>query len=235
MKPTPALVRRIKGEEMKYLKMLGLAAIAAGALMAFAGAGTASATELTCTEPAGTKVMCPAGTKIESSSEGHAVLDSIIGKIECNSKVSGKTGNTGSSTETVSGTIEVLEFTGCTTATVHVLKKGTLEIHTQITTINDGGSPPVITEVTDGVNGNGTLTSTGAEVTVETSGFHCIFTTNATKIGTVTGSTTTKATATLDISATIPRTGGRSGAFCGASAPWTGSYSVTSPDWFDVD
>lgn len=224
-----------KEKEMKYLKMLGLAAIAAGALMAFAGAGTASATELTCTEPAGTKVMCGIGTVIHSESEGHAVLDSIIGKIECNSTVEGATTNTGSATETVDGEISVLSFTGCTTAVVKVLKNGNLEIHTQITTIEDPGSPPVITEVTDGINGNGTLTSTGAEVTVETFGFHCIFTTKNTKIGTVTGSSTTGGSATLDISATIPRTGGRSGSFCGASAPWTGSYKVTKPTWIDVD
>jgi hypothetical protein len=218
---------------MKYLKMLGLAAIVAGALMAFASAGTASATELTCTEPAGTKVMCPVGTKIVFASEGHTVLDSIIGKIECNSTLSGKTGNTGSSTETVSGPIEVLEFTGCTTPTVHVLKKGTIEIHTQITTIEDSGG--VITEVTDGASGNGTLTWTDAEWTVETFGFHCVFGTTNTKIGTVTGSSTTGGNATLDISARIPRLTGRSGAFCGSSAPWTGSYKITSPVWIDVD
>ena len=194
---------------MKYLKMLGLAAIAAAALMAFVGAGTASATELT--SPEGT--MVTAGTTITAKSEGHAVLDSIIGKIECNSEVSGPTGNTGGANETISGTISTLSFTGCTTATVHVLKAGSLEIHS--------------------ISGthNGTLTSTGAEVTVETSGFHCIFTTKETDIGTLTGGSP----ATLDISATIPRTGGRSGAFCGGSAPWTGSYEVTSPKPLFVD
>jgi hypothetical protein len=199
---------------MKYLKMLGLAAIAAAALMAFAGAGTASATELTCGAS-----MCEKETTISSASEGHAVLDSIIGKIECNSEVSGKTENTGGASETVKGAISTLDFTGCTTATVHVLKSGSLEIHTQNAEANN----------------NGTLTSTGAEVTVETSGFHCIFTTKETDIGTVTGSANTSGNATLDISATIPRTGGRSGAFCGSSAPWTGSYKVTAPATLNVD
>ncbi len=229
---------------MKYLKMLGLAAIAAGALMAFAGAGTASATELTCTNPLGTKVMCETGSVLKSESEGHAVLDSLIGNVECVSTVESKQLNTGSSTETVKGEITALTFTGCTrAAVVTVLAKGTLEIHTD-------PADPVGSE---GKTGNGTLTSTGTEVTVEQSGFHCIFKTKETDIGTLTGASTATVEnanhelvfthmATLDISATIPRTGGRSGAFCGSSAPWTGSYTVTSAGpaagnngWLDVD
>ena len=196
---------------MKYLKVLGLAAVVAGALMAFAG--TASATELT--SPAGT--MVTSGTNIAASSEGHATLDSIIGNIECNSTVEGPTSNTGSGTETVSGSISALTFTGCTnSAVVTVLQKGSLEIHATSSS-------------------NGTLTSTNTEVTVEQSGFHCIFKTNATDIGTLTGSATTGGNATLDISASIPRSGGRSGVFCGSSAPWTGSYKVTSPTSLNVD
>ncbi len=195
---------------MKYLKMLGLAAIAASALMAFAG--TASATLLT--SPAGTALtvgkvihaVTPAGT--------HAVLDSPIGKIECNSTVQGSITNAGGGvpTKSVEGNLTTLSFTGCTTATVHVLKNGTLKI------TSSGG-------------GKGALTSTGAEVTVETFGLHCIYSTNGTPIGTVTGGSPAK----LAISAEIPRTGGKSGAFCGSTAPWTGSYNVTSPNPLFVD
>ena len=229
---------------MKYLKMLGLAAIAAGALMAFVGAGTASATTLTCTEPAGTKVTCPKGTVIKSASEGHAVLDnSVLGNIECNSTVEGTITNPGSSTETVSGPIKEevtkestdfgLTFTNCTSAVVQVLKSGSLEIHTEYG-VEDPNKEITNIQKPNSTN-NGTLTSTGSEVTVEKAGFHCIYKTSATDLGTVTGSTTTKGKATLDISATIPRTGGRSGAFCGSSAPWTGSYVINSPEWLDVD
>ena len=215
---------------MQHVKTLGLAAVAAAALMAFVGAGTASATELTCTNPPGTKVVCPASTTvIHAASEGHAVLDSsILGNVECNSTVEGLVTTAGDATHTASGSIKFggLTFTNCTSAVVQVLSYGTFEIHTEGT----------------GANNNGTLTSTGAEWTVEKAGFHCIFSTNGTDIGTVTGSTTVAkakgvetATATLDISATIPRTGGRSGAFCGPSAPLTGSYSIDNPDWLDVD
>ena len=208
---------------MKYLKMLGLAAIAAGALMAFVGASTASATELDCTEPAGTKVMCPNPTLIHATSEGHAILHTPLGDVECASTVQGKA-NTGGASETVSGSIEALTFTPCTqNVVVTVLKKGSLEIHTDAMDAETGLTPR-----------NGTLTSTGTEVTIELFGFHCIFTTSNTDIGTVTGSTATGATATFDIAATIPRTGGRSGAFCGSSGQWTGSYLIDTPDWLDI-
>jgi len=90
---------------------------------------------------------------------------------------------------------------------VTVITKGSLEIHTRET----------------GVTESGTLTSSGSEVTVEFLGFHCIFKTSSTDIGTLTAN---GGNATFDIAATIPRTGGRSGAFCGSTAQWTGSYSV---------
>jgi hypothetical protein len=217
---------------MKHLKALGLAAIAAGALMAFVGAGTASATELTCTEPAGVVVMCKAPTHIHAEVEGKVLLHPPIGDIECTEGTFTGRASTGSSTETVKSVnaegkeaeIETLTFGKCN-AEVVVLKKGSLEIHT--------------TE--EKFNHDGTLTSTGAEVTVTFSGFHCIFSTKNTDIGWLTGSTTAAAlrkeetgTPTLDIKAKIPRTGGRSGAFCGTEAEWTGNYKITTPDWMDV-
>lgn len=198
---------------MKYLKMFGLAALAA-ALMAFVVAGTASATTLTN----GTGTM-KTGEAIESEAEGTTTLHPPFGDITCEkSTVAGSISNAGGSTETVSGGISSLTFTGCN-ATVTVVQKGSLEIHTK----------------TASADNNGTLTSTGAEVTVEFIGTHCIFKTNGTDIGTLTGSATTKGAATLDIEATIPRTGGRSGAFCGTTAQWTGSYKVTKPSTLNVD
>ena len=70
---------------MKYIKMLGLAAVAAAALMAFVGAGTASATTLT--GPGGTALSV--GTTMHSASEGKAVLDAPFGNVECESTVHG--------------------------------------------------------------------------------------------------------------------------------------------------
>ena len=198
---------------MNKLKPFASAAAMVAACVLFA-ATTASATELN-TETA----MLASGSTIASSAEGTTTLHPPIGDIECKeSAVEGTTSNTGSPTETVSGGITKLTFTTCN-AIVTVLAKGSLEIHTR---------------ETNG-NGNGTLTSSGSEVTVEFAGFHCIFKTSSTDIGTLTGSTATGGNATLDIEATIPRTGGRSGAFCGSTAQWTGSYKVTKPSFLNVD
>ncbi|HEX5527058.1 MAG TPA: hypothetical protein VFX44_07660 [Solirubrobacterales bacterium] len=204
---------------MKYVKGLALAACASVALLALFGASSASATQLTCTEPAGTKVFCPVGAEIHSEAEGSVVLDPPFGKIECGEATGfGSLTEAGSSTTTPSGTPALTTLGKCN-ATVTVLQKGTLEVHTRNASADN----------------NGLFTSTGTEVTVEFIGTHCIFKTNGTTVGTLTGSSTTKKTATLDIEATIPRTGGRSGAFCGATAALTGSLIVTKPDWLDID
>lgn len=210
---------------MKYLKMLGLAAIAAGALMALAGAGTASATELTCKNAEGKIVMCPAPTAIHAVNEGIVTLDAAL-TIECKkSTVSGNasTGG-GSSTETPNGAITALTFEECEGWHVTVVAGhlGTLEVHTK-------------TAVADG---NGTVTSAGTEVTLEGFGLHCIYgTSTGHDIGTLTGSKNLEnKTATFDIEAEVTRVGGRSGAFCGGTtAKWTGFYSITTPDYLDVD
>jgi len=192
---------------MKMFKLFVLAAVAAAALSSFAVA-TASATTLNLAR----------GYPISSEAEGTTVLHSVS-KVECSeSQVAGTTANEGGATETVNITIETLTFSGCN-ATVTVLKKGTLAIHTS------GGS----------ANNNGTLTSTGAEVTAYISalGIDCIYSTNNTDLGTVTGSETTGSSATLDINASIPRTGGSF--FCGSAAEWTGAYKVTAPNPLNVD
>ncbi len=198
---------------MKHLKILGLAVVAAAALMAFVGASTASATVLcsTNTNPCtGTKY--PAGTTVSASlaTGTKAVLSTEFQKIECSkSAVGGKTSNAGSGTETVSGAVETLTFEECN-CEVSVLKKGTLEVHSVAT------------------NGNGTITSNGAEVTVECSTIfgkvHCIYVTENTNLGTVTGGSPAKVTA----SASIPRL--TTNALCAAEANWKAEYSVSAPN-----
>ena len=182
---------------MKYVKTLGLLSVAAAAMMAFAG--TASATYLT--SPEGTIYT---GT-IHASSEGATELHGEAFSVNCSaSTVSGKVETHGSSV-TAGGKISTLDFTGCNFP-VTVLNAGSLELHTS-------ASGP----------GTGTLTSTGAEITIHGPfGINCIYKTSNTHIGTL----TTEETLDID-SAAIPRTG--HSAFCGASGEWTGSYAVTTP------
>jgi hypothetical protein len=207
-------------KHMKYVKMLGLAAVAAAALMAFVGASTASATVLCKTpgtgEPTGT--TCPAGwayekgTAIHAVNEGTATLTTSFLDITCNkSTVQGSTDNEGSASETVTGSITTLTFEECN-CEVKVLAAGTLEVHW--------------------ISGthNGTLTSKNAEVTATCSTIfgkvHCIYSTPAT--GTDLGTATGGNPATMDISsADIPRLSTNS--LCDTTANWDANYSVTSP------
>jgi hypothetical protein len=157
---------------MKYVKMLGLAAIAAAALMAYVGAGTASATALcsTSTSPCtGTKYGV--GTEIRASlHNGQAVLTAIFATVKCSeSLVVGEVTNAGGASATVVGKITTLAFGTCN-CTVTVLANGELEVHYTSA-------------------GNGTLTGKNSSVTIDCSGVKCIFGTAAagTTIGTVTG------------------------------------------------
>jgi hypothetical protein len=199
--------RRVGSKEkyMKYVKMLGLLAVAAAALMAFAG--TASATIVTA--PAGTAYT----GKIHASTEnGHAILHNAFTTVECSGTVEG-TVETHSLAGTAHGKISVLTFPVCTgTNTVTVAANGLLEIHA-------------------GANGHGTLTSSGTQVVITNHEFGgtCIYTTNNTQIGTLTPAPTNTGHATLDITASIPRTGGSLGVFCGSTGTWTGNYKVNTP------
>jgi hypothetical protein len=208
---------------MKYLKMLGLAAVAAMALMAFAGAGTASATVLckknpTAVPPAVTGTECPkgedypSGTVIDGSqttataileTTGGSTLDTCTG-----STVKGKTSTTGGATATVTGPIEELTWTGCTFPTSTVTK-GSLEIHWIPGTHN------------------GTLTAKGTEVTINT-GFFGACTYGASATGTDLGTITGGNPATMTINALVPLIKNESG-LCPSEARWTSHYTVTSP------
>lgn len=122
---------------MKYVKTLGLAAVAAIALVAVAGAGTASATVFCeenvepCPEAkrwsAGTAVdlVLKAGTSFSTLDTGGEALTT------CNSSTNGWTiTNTGGATATVRGATEAkqISWTGCTFPPV-VLEGGELEFH----------------------------------------------------------------------------------------------------------
>lgn len=190
---------------MKYVKMLGLAAVAAMALMAFAG--SASATEL---YSGGTTLG--AGTTIEASVEGSANLTDTSSNpiVTClTSSVKGTIGSAGGSSATVTGEVkkENLSFSNCT-STVTVVENGSLEIHHIA-----GGK-------------NGTLTASGFDVIIHVFGVECGYTAGgSTDLGTLTGSTT--GNATMDINAIVTRKTG--GFLCPSTARWIANYAVTSP------
>jgi hypothetical protein len=194
---------------MKHVKMLGLAAVAAAALMAFVGAGTASATTLT---GVGGSVL-KTGTTIHAVNSGIAKLTTSFKTIECSkSTVQGKT--TSETGTAVTGNVEILTFEECN-CEVKVLNKGSLSIERI------------------GATSNGTLKSSGAEVTATCSSIfgnvHCIYATSNTDLGTLTGGTT----AVMGISsADIPRLS--TNALCDEGANWDATYKVDNPDTLNV-
>jgi hypothetical protein len=193
---------------MKYLKMLGLTALSALALMAVA-AGSASATTLevggvTQNKSVTLEASLKAGTTLilkntSGSSENTCTKATLSG-----STVSPYTG------ATVTGPVSALQFgedangKGCTSpVTVH--EKGTLHVSHAGTT-------------------NGTLTSSGAVVTSYSSAFGVYLTCKTgtgTHLGTLTG--VKEGSATAHINAVLN---------CGffvPSAKWEGTYVVTKP------
>ncbi|HET7508991.1 MAG TPA: hypothetical protein VFJ65_01955 [Solirubrobacterales bacterium] len=199
---------------MQPLRMLGLAAMAALALMALAGAGTASATVLcknnlntaNCSETLGV------GTELKASSTTALVIKTEYKKIECpKSSFIGKVTNGGGNNATVIGNIETLTFNECN-CELKILNRGSFEIH--------------FVPGTD----NGTFTDEGQEVTTNCStGFgiiHCIYKTenNHNKLGTLTGGNPAKLPENID----IPRL--ETHALCVNEGNWSTNYEFTAPN-----
>lgn len=194
---------------MKHVKMLGLAAIAAAALMAFVGASTASATVLckngttttTCSEPYGE-------VTIEAEQSKAIKLDTTFKTVECKKSTLKGPASAGSSTTTVSGPVESLTWGECN-CTVTTLKGGTLEVHSIAGT------------------DNGTLTSNGAEVTVSCStifgNVHCIYVTENDDMGTLVGG----ANASFENTVSVRRLS--TSGLCSEEANWTAGYKITAP------
>lgn len=107
--------------QVRYIKVLGLAAVAAAAVMAFVGVSSAAAAptvlckvaELPCAEAN----RYPANTSIAGESEGKAKLAGINAAgeteitVECSSKTTLK--NTAASGEPLPGSVTALSFTSC--------------------------------------------------------------------------------------------------------------------------
>jgi hypothetical protein len=201
---------------MKYLKILGLAAVAAMALMAFAA--SASATTLAIGGVAQNKAITLEATLQSGTS---ALLKDEFGTTTdtcTSSTVKGTTENRVSPETTrftgavVGGKITTLDFANCTHTTT-VIAPGSLHV-----TWISGTT-------------NGTVSSIGAEVTVQSTFFGASAickTGEGTDIGTLTGKKLTTEHAVMDINAKIN---------CGilGSSSWTGTYVVTSPTGLGVE
>jgi hypothetical protein len=197
---------------MKYLKILGLAAVAVAALMALIGVGTASATVIcknnlnteTCSEP------YPVGTEGTASLEsgGSALLTNTAGQALDTCKASTVTGKLKSQGkgEPARSELSTLSFSSCTFPT-KTLRPGSAELHW--------------IKGTD----NGTLTTGGVEVTINTVLFgSCIY---GMESGTDVGTTVGGNPGSLSVAAVVIKLGGA--AACPDTTIFTAKYVATSP------
>ncbi len=195
---------------MKYVNMLTLAMVAAS-VMAFLVADAASATVL-CKNNSNTEACSEpysAGTNIEAQLVGTATLNTSYKTVECK-KASGSTSLTsaGGSNSTPVVAEGSLTYSGCNCEVV-ALKTGTGEVH------HISGTD------------NGTVTSSGAEVTVTCSTIfgtvHCIYASEGTDVGRLTGGNPAKEKVTIS----VPRLA--TNQICDEEAVLIAEYEVTSP------
>jgi hypothetical protein len=211
---------------MKYAKMLGLAVLAALALTALLGAGSASATVLCKTD----KIPCPkdgegvsedfvAGTEIVSALDGSVAISSTGGTVlgTCTESIlKGKTENTGGEGESVK--VKITEFTfGACTGEIVVVKMGRLTIE-YIPVSN---------------NTRATLLALETQMTVTVAGSDCIygFAESGTVIGKGTGTTAVAAKFHIEKTQAVMSELEPKKFLCPDDATWGGEYTVLKPSF----
>jgi hypothetical protein len=191
---------------MKNLKIVGLATVAALALIAIAGVGSASATRL-CAENA---TPCPEAKRyvlaqaFNSTLEtGNVVFNAGLYNVECTgSTINGSIENQGGAGNVIID-LETITFAGCG-CPVTAVKTGSMSVEHTTGTMN------------------GKLTTANIELTWNCMG-HCIY--GEGSFGTLTGG----AMGTMDVNGTMNRVKG-SPPGCPATVTWKGSYTVTTPE-----
>jgi hypothetical protein len=198
---------------MKYLKMLGLAAVAAVVLMALAGAGSASATVLChkAETPCSQKWSLGTETEFIIKPETKAKWFSGINTLmECSSgDLKGKITNAGNSSETVKMGINTFQWSSCTVGN-STLENGELEVHS-------------ITGST-----NGTMTLKGFTNRIESTQYGtCVYTSGATgmDLGTLVASKTGQAI--IDIEVVLTKKEGS--VLCPSTIEWWEEWTQTAP------
>lgn len=207
---------------MKYIKILGLAAVAAMAIMAFVGAASASATTLCASEGGGAVMNCLGGKvsygdnvndRVVGTST-NATLSTSLANVVCSH--SETTLNPNSSTGApITGTVEALSFTGCET---EALPHTPCTVNVVNVPYNASIEGTALT-VTDAAGA-------GAEVVCGTV-ISCEFTTASA------GLTVTNGSPTVATASNIPLSH-ENGLICPKTATWSATYSVTSPTGLTV-
>jgi hypothetical protein len=224
-KSTPAPLPDQGGnKQMKYLKIIGLAAIAALALTALVGAGTASAGTVACTVNG---TSCTSANEYTGAITSNlktgttAVLTNSLDQVTCtassmNGEITEPTNASGNST----GSITSVTFSGCkdqfgSTCTVEALN---VPWHAETTATEVAGKP----------NGNGKLTVSKLEKgfpeakVVCGEALNCAFGVESASVDVI-GSSTSPLIKTTGLVMT------RLSGFCPSTATWDAEYTITKP------
>jgi hypothetical protein len=195
---------------VKRIENLALAAIAAAAIMAILGAGTASATQL-CTDSGG---VCTEYSGNVTGTSTNATLATNLVNVECED--SHATVNASSSTgEPILGEVTALSFTGCHT-------EGPFPTQCSVTVKNAPYSASLertTLTITDPA-GAGTKVVCGTLLS-------CEFLTTKATLSITNGNPTTARAEKVELSH-------EAGAICSTTATWSATYSVVSPTGLTV-
>ncbi len=202
---------------MKHLKTLGVAVLAAAALTAIVGAGSATAATTLCKA---NENPCAAGntygvtTKIAANVEAGTKIkfETPTFKVECGKSEIQATYEHNSLGGNPTGKVSLMTFEECGNCAVKVMQKGSVEF------------------TTEGLaaNGNGVLNGSGMELTIQCPLGACLMTTEPTGQGLrfIGGGNPAKLTGfTL-----LPwKAGDGNELVCGKKIKWEGNYEVTAP------
>jgi hypothetical protein len=191
---------------MKYIKMLGLLAAMAAALMAFAGTASAKLTEASG-DPVDNGEAFRAGGDfgLDGSIDIYCIFSTMEGSVTAAGGTSIK--------------LSSLTFSNCGTDTVTALAKGTLSINSFNEVFSTGA------EVTAQLH----RSIFGLPITT-----HCIYSTSNTNIGSLIESNEAESKAIILLNSFwVPQKATDSA--CGETATWTGGYFVHQPSLLYVD
>jgi hypothetical protein len=206
---------------MRYIKVLGLAAVAAMALMAVIGAGTASATTI-CATGGSPEAGCGAGkgeysgTVVGTST--NATLSTDLANVICSHSETTLTPASSTGAPTIGGVVDSLTFTGCETEVTHTPCKVTvrnLPYNASLEALSTGTTLTV--EDSEGAGAN--VVCTGV--------IECEFLTPKATLKVENGSPTVAKAESVSLSH-------EKGLLCPSRATWSATYSVVSPTGLTV-
>ena len=193
---------------MKYLKMLGLAVMAATALTALAGAGTASATTIEVEGNAQNKTVAFTASAKSGTTMFFKDTFGLTADTCTSSEFNGDTTSPFTNTSGVNATLLEFYLTNCVSKKTKVLKAGKLSF--EWTKNTEGVVRSIESEITvwDNILNQSDTCKTGTAI-----------------LGTLAGVATGQATLTLNAVLSCEING---------SLRWTGTYVFTSPNGFGL-